>query len=155
MGLWGQFGATVNSSFKNVAVFAKPRQSLRLGDHNRMFGLFIPRIAFCRIGFRLDRTFQITVRSIRQTAMIAFLHLRQAIRFYDIQPCPSPLRPALFTECSRGRYGKTPTIHRTSRMVEWGCISGRSKLGRSKLGRNGDRKGVSAPSAKLKRTGIK
>ena len=103
---------------KNVVVFAKQRQSLRLGDHNSKSGQLILWIAFDRIDFSVDKTFQITVGSIRQTAMIDFLYLRQAIRFYDIQACPLPLRPALFTEYSRGQYGKTPTIHRSGRMVE-------------------------------------
>ena len=103
---------------KNVVVFAKQRQSLRLGDHNSKSGQLILWIAFGRIDFSVDKTFQITVGSIRQTAMIDFLYLRQAIRFYDIQACPLPLRPALFTEYSRGQYGKTPTIQAGGGMVE-------------------------------------
>ena len=38
-------------------------------------------------------------------------------------------------------------------MVQWTCISGRSKLGRSKRGRTGDERGRTMPSAGLKRPG--
>ena len=109
-GITGSVWRNCQLIFKNVAVFAKLRQSLRIGAHNSKSGQLILWIAFGIIDFSVDKTIQITVGSIRQTAMIDFLYLRQAIRFYDIQACPLPLRPALFTEYSRGQYGKTPTI---------------------------------------------
>ncbi len=45
--------------------------------------------------------------------------------------------------------GKTPPVQRDGAVLQWECISGRSKLGRSKLGRNGEERGRSAPSAGL------
>ena len=45
-------------------------------------------------------------------------------------------------------YGKTPTIQPSPVMLQWSCISGRSKLGRSKLGKK-EWKGGSMPFAQL------
>ena len=45
-------------------------------------------------------------------------------------------------------YGKTPTIQSFPVMLQWSCISGRSKLGRSKLGKK-EWKGGSMPFAQL------
>ena len=44
--------------------------------------------------------------------------------------------------------GKTPTIQPSPVMLQWSCISGRSKLGRSKLGKK-EWKGGSMPFAQL------